>query len=309
VEKAPRLRLWLSELRADFFPVSVMPVLVGTSAAYADAGTFRPGIFGLSVLGMLLLHAGANVTNDYFDHLSGSDRIKDKENPYAGGSQLIQRGLLSPAAVLSAGLVFLAAGVAAGLALAWLVRSLFVAVLTAVGLFGAYFYTAPPLRIGYTPWGSLVCGLCFGPLPVAGAFYLQTGKIDAAPIVPGLITGILLFLVLLVNGFPDEASDRATGKRTLVVALGARRAERVLRLSLAASFVLAAVGFLVWRGMLLAGGCYLSMLPFAWVVSRRLHVEIFERRAGRRAGRSMILLHLAGAAMLTAGLFLSGLGR
>ena len=56
--------IWIEELRAKFFTASVMPVLIGGAAAYATSGPFRPGIFALTLLGMVLLHAGANVLND-----------------------------------------------------------------------------------------------------------------------------------------------------------------------------------------------------------------------------------------------------
>jgi len=309
VEASPRQSLaaiWLEELRAKFFTASVMPVLIGGAAAYAMSGTFRPGIFLLTLLGMVLLHAGANVLNDYFDHTSGADWVKGKENPFAGGSQVIQRGLLSPQSVLIGGLVLLSAGTAVGLVLAWISRSVFILGLAILGLLGGYFYTAPPLRIGYTPLGLVVTGLCFGPLPVFGTYYLQTGRVDAAPLVPGLITGILIFLVLLVNGFPDIVSDRPTNKRTLAVALGTRAAGWVFQLSLALSYVLAILGVLVWPRTLPAAVGYLLTLPLAALLVRYFRLEILGAAGGYRANRAMLLLQLAGSLMLALGLVVSG---
>lgn len=44
---------------------------------------------------------------------------------------------------------------------------------------------------------------------------------------PSITLGLLIALFLWVNEFPDHAADMATGKRTLVVRLGRRKASRV----------------------------------------------------------------------------------
>jgi 1,4-dihydroxy-2-naphthoate octaprenyltransferase len=211
--------------------------------------------------------------------------------------------------VLVGGLVFLSAGTAVGLVLAWISRSVFILVLAILGPLAGYFYTAPPLRIGYTPLGLLATGLCFGPLPVYGTYYLQVGRVDAVPLVPGLISGILIFLVLLVNGFPDQASDRQMRKRTLAVVLGTRVAAWVFQTTLAASYLLAIVGALVWRQTLPAAVCYLATLPLATLLVRYFRLEVLDAAGGYRANRAMLLLQLSGSAMLALGLVVSGLMR
>ena len=70
-------RLKLSTLflasRPQFLTASVSPVLVGSSLGFAIAGTFNWPLFLLALFGMMALHAGANIANDYFDSLSGND--------------------------------------------------------------------------------------------------------------------------------------------------------------------------------------------------------------------------------------------
>ena len=308
VAAAPSLlAVWFRELRAKFFAASVMPVFVGAAAAYAASGSFHLGIFALTVLGMLLLHAGANVSNDYFDHVSGNDTANPKNSPFSGGSHVIQQGLLSPRAVLTAALVFFAAGAAIGLFLAWMVQSLFIVLLVALGLFGGYFYTAPPLRLGYSTLGVLANGLCFGPLPAYGTYFLQTRQLDGVVLVPGLLCGVLLALVLLVNGFPDETADRHAHKRTVVVTLGALAAAKLFRFSLLGTYLLALLGGIFWKPTLPAAVAYLLTLPLALLTLRYLALDIPDHPDRYRVNRSMILLHLSGCAALALGLLLSGL--
>ena len=300
------LAVWFRELRAKFFAASVMPVFIGAAAAFAATGSFHLGVFLLTVLGMLLLHAGANVSNDYFDHVSGNDTANPKNSPFSGGSRVIQEGLLSPRAVLTAALVFFALGAAVGLLLAWMSQSLFILALVLVGLFTGYFYTAPPLRLGYSPLGALANGLCFGPLPVFGAYFLQTGRLDGVIVMPGLLCGILLFLVLLVNGFPDEIADRHAHKRTIVVTLGARAAALVFRYSLLGTYPLVVLGGVLAKPLLPAALAYLLTLPLAFQTLKYLSLDIPGHPDSYRVNRAMLQFHLLGCLTVVVGLIVSG---
>jgi 1,4-dihydroxy-2-naphthoate octaprenyltransferase len=299
--------IWFRELRAKFFAASVTPVFVGAAAAYAASGKFDLFIFSLTVLGMLLLHAGANVSNDYFDHVSGNDTANPKDSPFSGGSRVIQQGLLTPRAVLTGALIFFALGAVVGLYLAWYTHSLFILALVLIGLFGGFFYTAPPLRLGYSTLGALANGLCFGPLPAYGAYYLQTRSLDGIVLVPGLLCGILLALVLLVNGFPDELADRRANKRTVVVTLGVRAAAYVFHWTLLGTYLLALIGAFFWRATLPAAAAYLLTLPLTVVTLRYLDQDIPDHPDSYRVNRSMLQMHLLGSAALAVGLVVAGL--
>jgi len=58
-----------------FFTASVIPVILGASVAWSETGVFLPGLFALTLVAGMCLHAGTNVANDYFDHKSGDDEI------------------------------------------------------------------------------------------------------------------------------------------------------------------------------------------------------------------------------------------
>ena len=96
--------------------------------------------------------------------------------------------------------------------------------------------------------------MLFGLLPVYGAYYLQTKTIDVFVLFPAIIVGILIFLVILINEFPDFAADSAVNKRTLVVHFGPVVSVWVYRIALAISFILAVV-MLMQSSMFFAGCC------------------------------------------------------
>ena len=305
--KNMKLSVWVRQLRAPFFIASIIPVVVGTALAYSTANVFNPALFVLALVGVVALHAGANIANDYFDHTSGNDWLNNNVTPFSGGSQLIQQGLLQPQSVLIAAWLALSIGALAGIVILLLVKSLFILVLGIVGLTGGYFYTASPFRLGYKSAGELIIGLLFGVLPVYGAYYLQTRTIDLTPMAPGIIVAMLIFLVILINEFPDAPADSAVSKKTLVVILGEKRAVWIYRAVLVGTYCVAAITILIFKVMVLAGLLYFITLPLAAVALKSLNRDVLQKSGRHDSNKLTFLLHLAGGVMLSLGFLLSGL--
>jgi 1,4-dihydroxy-2-naphthoate octaprenyltransferase len=290
--------------RPKFLVASAAPILVGSCLGYATAGSFNVVLFILALLAIMALQAGANMTNDYFDHASGNDWANKNPTPFSGGSRYIQKDILSPKTTLLAALVALAAGSAIGVVIVLLTQSLFILILGMVGLLGGFFYTAPPVKLGYRCVGEFVIALLFGLLPVYGSYYLQTEKIDINPILPACIVGILIFLVILVNEFPDVAADAMVNKRTLVVRFGVPASVWVYRIVLIASFVIAAA-MLIYRSMFFAGLFYLITLPIAVAAIKSVNKEDLVKPGLYRASQITVLLHAIGSLALTIGFIIS----
>lgn len=86
----------------------------------------------------------------------------------------------------------------------------------------AFLYTAGPYPLAYHGWGDLLVLVFFGFVPVgctcyilSGSWTWQTGVISAA-------CGLAIDTLLTVNNYRDREQDARSGKRTLVVRLGAR---------------------------------------------------------------------------------------
>ncbi len=219
-------KTWAKASRAPFFVAVIMPSLVGGAVAFYH-GRFDLVLFLLVVLGMVLAHAGTNIINDYFDFQSGADLDNRDRTPFSGGSPFLPDGTLRPRSVLLAGLSCFALGLLVAIYLT-LRAGWPVLVIAGTGGFIGYFYTAPPLRLGYRGVGELATGLAMGPLAVMGVYYVMTGEFALEPVVASLPIGILVATILYVNEVPDYDSDRLAGKRHLVVLLGKARAVRYL---------------------------------------------------------------------------------
>lgn len=303
-----RLLFWVHASRYEFFTGVVAPAAVGGAVAWWEAGVFSWGLWLLTLLGLLLLHASANLANDYFDHLSGNDEInREFIRPFTGGSRVIQQGLASPQQVLAAALLCLALGAALGLFLAWL-RGWPILVLGLIGGLSGFFYTAPPLKLGYRGWGELFIALDFGVLPVLGTYFVQTQRFSGAAFWASLPVALLISAILWINQFPDHHADRAVGKRHWVVRLGRRRAATVYAGMLALAYVTVlvpvALGILPPLALLV-----LLTLPLS---VRAINVALRQYDRPREltpANAATVAVHLVLSLLLAAGIVADGMMR
>lgn len=223
-ERPSKLRIWMLEMRLPFLTASITPVLLGTAMAWALHGEFLLDVFLLTLVVGVCLHLGANISNDYFDHISTADDINiEYVRPFTGGSRMIQLGWLSPREVLAGSFVAFGIAVIVGLYLAF-TRDLLLLAFGIVGAGSGFFYTAPPFRFVSRGYGEVFIGLNFGVLMVLGSYYVQVLTLAWEPVIASLPVAILITAVLYINEFQDAKADEAAGKLTIVVRLGKKRA-------------------------------------------------------------------------------------
>jgi 1,4-dihydroxy-2-naphthoate octaprenyltransferase len=216
--------LWMRTARAPFLAASAMPALLGVFAAHSHTGALAVDRFVLTLLGVVCVHLGANVANDYYDHLTGADPMNLQPTPFSGGSRVIQDGLVSPGAALVLAILLLAVGLTVGIILNAMIPGNTVILLAAAGILCGFVYTATPIKLSYRGLGEMVIFTAFGPLTVMGAYLCQTGDLDTFAFHVSIPAGLLVLAILLVNEVLDFEWDQKAGKRTLVVMLGKERA-------------------------------------------------------------------------------------
>lgn len=237
-----KLKLYILEMRPPFFTATVVPVLLGSVMGWYHSGGFSWWFFALALLGGILLQAGVNITNDYYDHKSGTDDInKEFANPFTGGSRMIQNGLLTPREVLTEGLICYALGSLIGIYLAY-ERGLPVLWIGLIGVVTSFFYTAPPIKFVHRGVGEIFIALNFGALMTLGAYFVQAQELSWIPVIASLPVGLLILLVLYINEFQDCNADKAVGKLHWVARLGRERASKVYGILLAAVYLTVIAG-------------------------------------------------------------------
>lgn len=210
--------VWWRALRPYAFTATVMPVACAFAYAHRQTDVFDAAAFVMMLACALLLHAGVNLLNDYYDLILGFD-----SGAAHGASGVMQEGLLGTSAVLRAGRGCVVAGAVVGLALAAL-RGWILLPMGVAGVAGAWFYSHPR---GYKYLG-LGEGLVFflmGPLLFLGAARAAGGSFSLGTVLLSLPFGCLVTAIMLVNNLRDTGMDAAAGFRTLPACLGAVRAK------------------------------------------------------------------------------------
>ncbi|MCK6624683.1 MAG: 1,4-dihydroxy-2-naphthoate polyprenyltransferase [Anaerolineae bacterium] len=224
------LQIWLLAARPKTLPAAAVPVIVGAALALSE-GVFKPGPALAALLAALLIQIGTNLANDVFDYKKGADT-----GTRLGPLRVTQAGLLTPEQVLRAmGLTF---GLAALIGLYLIVVGGWPIVLIGLlSITAGIAYTGGPFPLGYNGLGDLFVFLFFGLAAVCGTYYVQAGTVSLAAWWAAVPIGLLATAILVVNNLRDIETDRAAGKKTLAVRLGARGAQLEYSLLLAAAYL------------------------------------------------------------------------
>ena len=236
--------LWLAGARLRTLPAAVVPVLVGTAAAFdgdaGDAGGIIWWRFVLAMVVSLALQVGVNYANDYSDGVRGTDDER------VGPLRLVGSGLVEPALVKRA--AFLAFGFAAvaGLALA-IATSWWLVLIGVASILAAWFYTGGSNPYGYLGLGEIFVFVFFGLVASVGSTFVQTERLDGWPVLVAVPVGLLATALLVTNNLRDIPTDRESGKNTLAVRLGDDRTRRLYVGMLMVAAALVLVTAIGWR--------------------------------------------------------------
>lgn len=214
------VRTWVEATRLPFISASVGSVLLGTAMAWRIGGTFNMTYFLLTLLGAIVVHLGANMLNDYYDHITGNDAANTFHNELTGGSRVIQKGVFSPEKVILSSILFLLSGAGIGLYLNAILPGNMLLFIGIAGIFLCVGYSTPVLKFSYRGFGEFAVGIAFGLLITLGSYFVQSGTISWLPVIASTPLSILVFQILFINEFQDYRADKNSSKKTLVVRIG-----------------------------------------------------------------------------------------
>ncbi len=212
------LSTWLRAVRIRFLLASVISVFLGLAINWWQNKSLNLEFAGLTLAGVVALHASVDLLNDYWDYKRHID-TETKRTKFSGGTGVLPEGLLKPSRVYRAGLILLIAGSLIG---AYFIyeRGVTIAIILGFAIISIYFYST---RIVDSGLGEVFVAIK-GAMIVLGTYFVQTPHITVEPILAGVVSGILSATVLFVNSFPDYDADKAHGRKTLVIVLGKARA-------------------------------------------------------------------------------------
>jgi len=216
------LSSWFRVIRIKFLLASVIAVCLGLAISWSQNQTINVVDAVLTFAGVIALHASVDLLNDYWDFKRRID-TETKRTKFSGGTGVLPEGLLQLSEVYRAGIAFLILGAIIGGYFIFL-NGITIAIILAFAIISIYFYSTKIVNSGL---GEIFVAIK-GTMIVLGTYFVQTSQIAIEPILGGVVLGVLSSMILFVNSFPDFEADRASGRKTLVIVLGKKRATRAL---------------------------------------------------------------------------------
>jgi 1,4-dihydroxy-2-naphthoate octaprenyltransferase len=270
---------------------------VGAALAAIEGGISWP-LYFLTALGVVLMHAGTNLMNDYYDVRYGVDTESAETAKYR--PHIIILGVVPARQVLYAAFGSFAAAAAIGLYLTYTSGPM-VLWIGVIGVLAGVGYTAPPMKYKYIGLGELSVFLMWGPLMVEGAYYVQRHSLSLDALLVSIPFGTLVALVIFANNIRDIEHDRSQHIRTVAMALGPRLGIHAYLLLMA--FAYAVTLILTLTGVLTPWGLLVFLsLPVAIKLLRQMEACVPSDADARTAQ-----LDTAFGLLLVAGLVIQGL--
>ena len=277
----PRWSLWWMGVRPRTLTMAAVPVVLGTLLAWTHGQSLAWGAMLVALVAALAIQAGTNLFNDARDGERGTD-APDRPGPPRLTASGLATALEVKRMAVTAFLIAFVCGLYLTAVGGWPILAIGIGALVA-----GWAYSGGNRPLSHTPWGEVFVLLFFGIAAVSGSYLLQTGVLNLAALLLGIVIGLPAAAVLLVNNVRDLETDCRAGRRTLAAVFG-RDGARFLY----ATFMLLPFALLLTvPERSLFGFAWLAIPAFAWLVWR-----FFVSRPD--AGMNQLLVRTAQAQVL-----------
>lgn len=255
--KTNSFKAWLLATRPKTLTGAAVPVMIGGAWAWVDAQQYYVGApFKWSALVLCFLFAfimqiDANLINDFFDFVKGTDDRETRLGPPRACAQgWVTLDSMKRAIALTTCLAAIV-----GLPLVWF-GGLEMVLIGIVCIIFCFLYTT---HLSYLGMGDILVLLFFGVIPVCITYYIQLHTCTWSVFLMSVACGLVIDALLLVNNFRDRDTDRQSGKMTLVVKMGDNNS---LATYLGVGIVACLLGVTAW----IAGHPLATLLPIIYLV-------------------------------------------
>ena len=260
---------WLLAARPKTLTGAMVPVMIGLALAWTDGKGYEEGTFNavaaiLCALFAMIMQVDANFINDFYDYAKGNDDAATRLGPLRACTQgWVKIDSMKKAIATTTILACLI-----GLPLIYYggLEMILIGLLCVVFCF---LYTT---HLSYIGLGDVLVLVFFGIVPVCTTYYIQLHTMSWEVFLASIACGLVIDGLLMVNNYRDRENDKRDGKRTLVVEIGEKSAERFyMWLGIAALLL----GITFWvNGHVLAfilPVLYLLLHTFTWLKMRRIN--------------------------------------
>jgi 1,4-dihydroxy-2-naphthoate octaprenyltransferase len=219
-----KILAFLKLTRGIFLLGGIILYNLGVTIALSNGYAIDARKYWIGQLIVTLIQLTAQLANEYFD--IEVDRINTRNRTwFSGGSGILPSEEISKDSIRLV-CVFLTIII---LVLITVISpsSPLMACLALISLAGSLFYSAPPLSLMSSGFGELTTSVIVSLFVPISGYLIQTNTINTMMVQALLPLFFLHYAMLVAFEFPDWASDRQVGKKTVCVRLG-RRATSVL---------------------------------------------------------------------------------
>ena len=260
---------WLLAARPKTLTGAMVPVMIGLALAWTDGKEYGDDVFNtvaaiLCALFAMIMQIDANFINDFYDYAKGNDDAATRLGPLRACTQgWVKIDSMKKAIATTTILACLV-----GLPLVYYggLEMILIGLLCVVFCF---LYTT---HLSYIGLGDVLVLVFFGIVPVCITYYIQLHTMTWEVFLASIACGLVIDGLLMVNNYRDRKNDDRDGKRTLVVEIGEKSAERFY-LCLGVTAVLLGITFWV-NGHVLAfvlPVLYLLLHTFTWLKMKRIN--------------------------------------
>ncbi len=270
---SPSFRAWIAAIRPKTLPAGILPVMVGSAAAYHDNGfAVIPALIALVCA--ILIQILTNFINEIYDFRKGADTAER-----LGPLRTVANGIISESMMMKASILVATVTFALGLWLVW-IAGWAILLIGLLSLLMAWAYTGGPYPLAYKGLGEIFVILFFGIAAVMGTYYAQTGYWSYDTLFLALPLGLLSSNLLSINNIRDRETDSKAQKRTIATRIGRKNAELVLDMQTLLSYVFPII--LSFRGY-----SYPILLPLLTLPIAVIMLKSVKSRDGRELNISL----------------------
>ncbi len=223
-----KIKFWFKNARPISLPQSLLPALTAVALSYG-AESFNWIAAIASVIGVVFLHLGLNLLDDWFDYKNGSAEARQKvqnegfrsrmvKYPYLTSGEATHKQLFVVSSLFM--LLALAMGVLVlvirGWDICWWIL--------AAAIIGVS-YSGGPLKLAYHGLGEAVIFTMFGPLLMTGVYYAITGTVNSKILILSSSVGLLVTNIVYTHSVLDAVPDKKMDKKTMAHLMGGAKGQ------------------------------------------------------------------------------------
>lgn len=216
------IKAWYLAARPKTLTAAAVPVLLGIALAYKDTQQIQTLPALLCLLFAWVMQIDSNLVNDYFDFKHGND-----DETRLGPKRACAEGWITLGAMKWGIILTTLLGCAIGLPLV-LFGGLEMVIVGICCVVFCFLYTT---CLSYLGMGDILVLLFFGIVPVCCTYYLVMPEtmqgVSLEAVLVSVACGLVVDTLLILNNYRDHDNDLRAGKKTLVIHIGKKNAERL----------------------------------------------------------------------------------